>query len=336
MPSTLKLSKKHDSSDRLICLLCPHSCHIEPGERGLCGVRENTGSDITLTTYGVISGCALDPVEKKPLYHYYPGKHIMSVGSYGCNLKCDFCQNYHISQHFEKEGNYHFSPEELVSRSLKASGNIGIAFTYNEPVIWYEYVVDCARLASSEGLKSVMVTNGYVNHEPLAHLIEVIDAFNVDLKAFGNEFYRKYTGAALKPVMDTIRDIASSGRHLEITTLILPGLNDSVDSMRQEAEWIAANAGSRVPLHLSRYFPMYKRNDPPTPEETILRLKETASEYLDFVYTGNMSGTESGSDTICPGCHSTVIKRHGYHTSLTGLSGKGRCLKCNEVIIKWI
>lgn len=332
----MKLSKKHESNDSLICLLCPQSCHIWPGERGLCGVRENTGSDITLTTYGVITGYALDPVEKKPLYHYYPGKHILSVGSYGCNLRCDFCQNYHISQHIGKEGNYHLSPEELVSRAQAATDNIGIAFTYNEPVIWYEYVVDCASLASSENLKSVMVTNGYVNREPLAHLIGVIDAFNVDLKAFGNEFYRKFTGAALKPVMETIRDIASSGRHLEITTLILPGMNDSVDSMRQEAEWIATTAGRRVPLHLSRYFPTYKRDDPPTPAETILRLKETASEYLDFVYAGNMSGTDSSSDTICPGCHSTVIKRHGYHTSLPGLSAEGRCLKCNEKIVKWI
>jgi len=330
------LSKKHDSSDNLICLLCPHSCHIGPGERGVCGVRENTGSDITLTTYGVITGCALDPVEKKPLYHYYPGKHIMSVGSYGCNLKCDFCQNFHISQNVGKEGNYYLSPEELIRRSLRASDNIGLAFTYNEPVIWYEYVVDCARLASSENLKSVMVTNGYINSEPLAQLTEVIDAFNVDLKAFGNEFYRMYTGASLKPVMDTIRDIASSGRHLEITTLILPGLNDSVDSMRQEAEWIANTAGSRVPLHLSRYFPMYKRDDPSTPEETILRLKETASEYLDYVYTGNMSGNDSSSDTVCPGCRSTVITRHGYYTSLAGLSRQGRCLKCNEMIETWI
>lgn len=330
------LSKKPDSSDSLICLLCPHSCHIRSGERGVCGVRENTGSVITLTTYGVITGCALDPVEKKPLYHFYPGKHIMSVGSYGCNLKCDFCQNYHISQHVGKEGNYHMSPEELINRSLRASDNIGIAFTYNEPVIWYEYVVDCARLALSEGLKSVMVTNGYINSEPLTQLLEVIDAFNVDLKAFGNEFYRKYTGASLKPVMNTIRDIASSGRHLEITTLILPGLNDSVDAMRQEAEWIANTAGSRVPLHLSRYFPMYKRDDPSTPEETILRLKETASEYLDYVFTGNMSGNDSSSDTVCPGCRSTVIKRHGYYTSLAGLSPQGRCIKCNEMIVKWI
>jgi pyruvate formate lyase activating enzyme len=332
----MKLSEKHESSDRLRCLLCPHYCLMPLGERGVCGVRVNTGNDISLTTYGVISGYALDPVEKKPLYHFYPGRYIVSIGSYGCNLKCDFCQNYHISQHVEKGGAYSLSPEELVGRARKTSDNIGIAYTYNEPVIWYEYVFDCARLAASEGLKNVMVTNGYINSEPLAHLTEVIDAFNVDLKAFGNEFYRRYTGATLKPVMDTIRDVSASGRHLEITTLILPGLNDSVDDMKREAEWIATTAGSRTPLHLSRYFPMYRRDDPPTPAESILMLRETASEYLDYVYTGNMSGNDPGSDTLCPSCHTNVIKRHGYHTSLTGLSGEGRCLKCNEMIIKWI
>jgi pyruvate formate lyase activating enzyme len=332
----MKLSEKREGSDRLTCLLCPHLCHIRQGERGVCGVRENTGDEISLTTYGVISGYALDPIEKKPLYHFYPGKYILSVGSYGCNLKCDFCQNYHISQHIDEDGSYRLSPEELVRLAVEASDNIGIAYTYNEPVIWYEYVIDCARLASSEGLKNVMVTNGYVNSEPLACLIEVTDAFNVDLKAFSNDFYRRYTGAALQPVMNTIRDIAASGRHLEITTLILPGLNDSVNAMKREAEWIATVAGRRVPLHLSRYFPIYKRNDPPTPAETILRLKETASEYLDFVYTGNMSGNDASSDTLCPVCHATVIRRYGYHTSLTGLSDEGRCLNCNEMILKWI
>jgi len=332
----MKLYEKYDNNDSLRCLLCPHFCLIRPGERGVCGVRENTGEKISLTTYGVISGYALDPIEKKPLYHFYPGKYIISVGSYGCNLKCDFCQNYNISQHIEKDGNYRLSPEELVGRARKTSDNIGIAYTYNEPVIWYEYVIDCAKLAASVGLKNVMVTNGYINRKPLADLIDVTDAFNIDLKAFDSEFYRRYTGSALKPVMEAISDVAHSGKHLEITTLVLPGLNDSVDAMKREAEWIAATAGRRVPLHLSRYFPMYKRDDPPTPEETILLLKETASEYLDFVYTGNMTGTDSGSDTLCPSCHATVIKRHGYHTSLPGLSGEGRCLKCNEMIVKWI
>ncbi len=332
----MDLWKKHGTDGRLRCLLCPHECIIPEGRSGICRVRENNGDRINLTTYGVISGYGLDPVEKKPLYHFFPGKVILSVGSYGCNLKCDFCQNYHISQNIDKEGNYRLSPEELVSRALRAPGNIGIAYTYNEPVIWYEYVMDCAGLAASAGLKNVLVTNGYINREPLAHLIEVTDAFNIDLKAFDNDFYHRLTGSTLNPVLDAIRDVASSGRHLEITTLILPSLNDSDDSMKREAEWIASNAGRHVPLHLSRYFPMYRRNTPSTPSDTILRLKDIASQYLDYVYTGNMSGLEPGSDTECPACHNILIKRYGYRTYLTGITSAGRCNKCNELIIKWI
>jgi pyruvate formate lyase activating enzyme len=234
------------------------------------------------------------------------------------------------------EGSYRLSPEEIFSRASQTPGNIGIAYTYNEPVIWYEYVMDCAALAASAGLKNVLVTNGYINREPLARLIDVTDAFNIDLKAFDNDFYRRLTGATLKPVLDAIRDVASSGRHLEITTLILPGQNDSEESMKREAEWIASNAGRRVPLHLSRYFPMYRRSTPSTSPETILRLRNIASQYLDFVYTGNLSGHDTGSDTECPSCHNTLIKRYGYTTYLAGITPEGRCMKCNELILKWI
>jgi pyruvate formate lyase activating enzyme len=332
----MNLWEKHGKDGSLRCLLCPHACIIPEGETGVCGVRENDGKAINLTTYGIISGYGLDPVEKKPLYHFYPGKMILSVGSYGCNLKCDFCQNYHISQNVEKDSSYRLSPEELVSRASRSPGNIGIAYTYNEPVIWYEYVMDCAGLAASAGLKNVLVTNGYINREPLSRLIEVTDAFNIDLKAYDNDFYRRLTGATLNPVLNAIRDVVSSGRHLEITTLILPGLNDSEDSMKREAEWIASSAGKQVPLHLSRYFPMYRRNTPSTPPETILRLRDIASRYLDFVYTGNMSGPEPGSDTECPSCHNILIKRYGYKTSLAGITSGGRCKRCNELILKCI
>ncbi len=332
----MKLWEKHENDEKLKCLLCPHLCLIAPGRRGVCGVRENQGGEVVPVTYGVISGYALDPIEKKPLYHFYPGSSILSVGSYGCNLKCDFCQNFHISQEVHPDGTRHLTPEELVKLALKAAGNSGLAYTYNEPVIWFEYVIDCARLASSEGLQNVMVTNGYVNDDPLAELIKVIDAFNIDLKAFSNEFYRRYTGATLGPVLEAIKMVASSGRHLEITTLIIPGLNDSADEMRREAEWIALNAGRQVPLHLSRYFPMYRRSNPPTPAETILRLKEIASEYLDFVYTGNLTGTDPGSDTLCPSCHSVVVSRAGYKTTMKGLSDDGRCASCSEEIMRWV
>ena len=329
----MKLYESYKDEGSLRCLLCPHQCIIPPGGRGLCSIRINDGKAVTLSTYGVISGYAVDPIEKKPLYHYFPGRDILSVGSYGCNLKCDFCQNYQISQYVEREGSYRLSPGELVARALKVSGNIGIAYTYNEPLIWYEYVHDCAVLAREQGLKNVLVTNGYINSGPLDELLEVTDAFNIDLKAFDDTFYRRYTGSTLKPVLSAIEKVARAGKHLEITTLILPGLNDSDASMRREAEWIASSVGRKVPLHISRYFPMYMRADPATPTETIKRLHEIASEYLDFVYTGNMSGEQCGCDTHCPVCHLTVIKRAGYKTTLPALDAEGRCSGCGEKII---
>ncbi|NLE34875.1 MAG: AmmeMemoRadiSam system radical SAM enzyme [Bacteroidales bacterium] len=329
----MTLWEKHNDDGTIRCLLCPHRCLIRPDERGICGVRENRNGGIALITAGVISGYALDPIEKKPLYHFFPGSMILSVGSYGCNLRCDFCQNYHISQNIPKEQTVRLKPAQLVRQAVNAKGNIGIAYTYNEPVIWYEYVAECARLAAGEGLKNVMVTNGYINREPLVAMTDFIDAFNIDLKSFNNEFYRKYTGATLKPVLEAIRIVASSGRHLEITTLILPGLNDSPAAMRQEAEWIAENAGRGVPLHLSRYFPMYRRNDPATPPETIMMLKEIAGEYLDYVYTGNMQGIDGGGDTHCPSCHTVVIRRSGYSVRITSLNDDGRCQACGHQIL---
>jgi len=329
----MRLWEKHDGDGILRCLLCPHMCLIPTGRRGICGVRENYDGEIKLNTAGVISGYALDPIEKKPLYHYFPGTKILSVGSYGCNLKCDFCQNYHISQNVSSGDERRLQPEELVRQAASISGNLGIAYTYNEPVIWYEYVSECATLAAGKGLKNVIVSNGYIRIEPLKELTKLVDAFNIDLKSFSDDFYRRYTGATLEPVLEAIKVVAASGRHLEITTLILPGLNDSTDEIRREAEWIAANAGRGVPFHLSRYFPMYRRTDPATPPETIIRLSEIAKEYLDYVYTGNMPGTDGGSNTQCPSCGEVVIRRSGYSTRITGLTDEGRCEKCGEKIL---
>jgi len=327
------LWEKHGNEGTVRCLLCPHLCLIRPDKRGICGARENRKGEVQLVTAGVISGYASDPIEKKPLYHFHPGSSILSVGSYGCNLRCDYCQNYHISQNNGPGNSRLLEPGELVGRAASLPGNIGIAYTYNEPVIWYEYVASCARLASREGLVNVMVSNGYIMPEPLREMTQFIDAFNIDLKSFSNDYYRKYTGATLDPVLEAISIIAASGRHLEITTLIIPGLNDSEAEMKREAQWIAENAGSGVPLHLSRYFPMYKRSDPATPPETIIKLREIAEEYLDFVYTGNMAGTGSGSDTLCPACRTVVIRRSGYSTRITGLSDEGECKRCGRKII---
>lgn len=317
--------------DKLECLLCPHYCKLAEGKTGICGVRKNTGKVIELITFGVISGFALDPIEKKPLYHFFPGKNILSVGSYGCNMRCDFCQNYGISQTIPRSIKQTMSPEQIVNEAIKARDNIGLAFTYNEPVIWFEYVRDTAKLAKKSGLQTALVSNGYVNSGPLNEITGFIDAFNIDLKAFNNDFYKKLTGAELEPVKQALKQISRSGKHLEITTLIIPGMNDSVEEMKLQSEWIAGELGKNVPLHLSRYFPMYKRENPPPSEETLFHLYEIASERLDYVYLGN-THSDSCLDTKCPSCKAVVTIRQGYSTSLMNLDTEGRCTVCGTLI----
>jgi pyruvate formate lyase activating enzyme len=318
---------------RIECLLCPHFCKIAEGKTGICGVRKNKGGTAELLTHGVISGYALDPIEKKPLYHFFPGTNILSIGSYGCNLRCDFCQNYNISQRTSVDFSNKIDTDRIISDAQVAMNNIGIAFTYNEPVIWFEFVREVATNAKARGLRTVMVTNGYVNREPLDEIIEFTDAFNIDLKSFNDEFYRRLTGSSLEPVKKAIRQVSASGRHLEITTLIIPGRNDDPEEMKNEAEWIAGELGKSTPLHLSRYFPMYMREDPPTPPETIKILSETASKYLDYVYTGNIT-MEEGQNTKCPTCGTVVTKRSGYTVKHRNLDKKGNCKVCGTNIYR--
>jgi pyruvate formate lyase activating enzyme len=317
------------------CLLCPHNCRIAEGHAGICGVRKNTGGKIELQTYGVLSACSLDPVEKKPLYHYFPGYNILSAGSYGCNMSCDFCQNYHISQTGYNADKFtaRTSPEELVLKAQKAEKNIGLAFTYNEPVIWFEYMRDAASLAKSKGMHTIMVSNGFVNREPLSEILDFIDAFNIDLKAFNDGFYKKMTGASIEPVKNALKMIAGSGRHLEVTTLIITGLNDSEEEMKNETEWIASELGKSTPLHLSMYFPMYKRINPATPDETLLKLYKVAIKKLDHVYIGNTK-SEYGQNTSCPVCGTGVTVRSGYDTRIYNLDIEGKCTGCGNLIYK--
>ena len=323
-----KISEKH-----IECLLCPHKCILAEGKVGKCGARSNSGGTIISDTYGVISALALDPVEKKPLYHFYPGKNILSVGSYGCNLKCDFCQNHNISQSTFKKDNSNqiLTPKKLIEKAKEISNNIGIAFTYNEPVIWFEYMKECAELAKSEGLKTVMISAGYVSEGPLEEIIGFIDAFNIDLKSFSNETYSKITGAGIEPVKKSLKMISAAGKHLEITSLIIPEVNDSEDEMRQETEWIVNELGKNIPLHLSRYFPMFKRDNPPTLIDVMMRLFEIASNQLDFVYIGNLLA-EKGRNTICPHCKKDVVVRFGYNVKYSNVDDKGCCSECGEPI----
>jgi pyruvate formate lyase activating enzyme len=316
------------------CILCPHFCKIPEGKTGICRVRRNRGGEIVLETYGVISGYALDPVEKKPLYHFFPGYNILSVGSYGCNMRCDFCQNYHISQNIPKDMSSETDPEMLVKSAIKAERNIGLAFTYNEPVIWFEYMRDAALAAKEKGLYTAMVSNGFVNTAPLTEITEFIDGFNIDLKAFNSRFYRELTGAEIEPVKNGLKQIARSGKHLEITTLIITEQNDDEREMAEESRWIAGELGKNVPFHLSRYFPRYRRSDLSTSQDSIDRLAEIASQHLNYVYVGNTL-SESRQNTRCPECGITVTMRSGYKTSLSNLDESGRCTGCGNLIYKY-
>ncbi len=327
----ISLFKKYE--DKIECLICPHLCKIAEGKTGICGVRRNKGESIELLTYGVLSGYSLDPVEKKPLYHFYPGTNILSLGSYGCNMHCDFCQNYTISQRVSSGYVSKTDPEKIISDAHAALHNIGIAFTYNEPVIWFEFIRDVALKARKKKLRTVMVSNGYVNRDPLEEIISFTDAFNIDLKAFNNDFYRRLTGADLEPVKSSLKQIARSGKHLEITTLIIPGQNDDEKEMAVQIEWIAGELGKDIPFHLSRYFPMYKREDPSTPPETLKRLADIASKSLSYVYVGNME-TDAGQNTLCPKCGKTVTRRSHYHTKLQNLDRKGNCMVCGTNIYR--
>lgn len=322
-------------ADNVRCLLCPHLCLIKPGKRGICRVRKNVNGTLVTETYGKLSAVHIDPVEKKPLYHFYPGRTILSVGSIGCNMHCNFCQNWDISQsspdhfHHLKE---HF-PEELAEVAAESTDNIGIAYTYNEPVVYFEMMMDTARLVHKRGKKNVAVTNAFIEPDPLEELIPLMDAFNVDLKAFDKEFYRKYAGARLEPVKKNLATMARSGTHLEITNLIIPGLNDQPEKFREMVKWIATELGEEVVLHLSRYFPQYKMHIPPTPEETMLTCYEMASGKLKYVYLGNMSGSPRTRNTWCPECGNLLIERTGYHVRIKGLDDRGYCGKCGTKVI---
>lgn len=272
-----------------ICPICPRKCNLNEGQIGFCRARACINGVVTPINYGKISSIALDPIEKKPLFHFYQGSKILSVGSFGCNLRCPFCQNYQISMAgFQDITCQNISPRQLTDLALKLAqepvGNLGVAFTYNEPFIGYEFVRDCCLLLKQVGLKTVLVTNGQINQKPLQNLLPLIDAMNIDLKGFTQKYY-DYVSGDLNCVKQTIAT-AYDKCHVEITTLIVPTKNDNVEEMEQEAQWIAS-LSPEIVLHLSRYFPRYKSQIDVTPLETLLLLQQTAKKYLNHVYIGN-------------------------------------------------
>ena len=331
MKEALYFQSAEDTSVR--CLLCPHKCSIANGKKGACNVRSNIEGRLVADTYRIISALHLDPIEKKPLYHFYPGSNILSVGSLGCNLGCTFCQNCEISQVDITGciGLQDFTPEEIVSVAKDEDGNIGIAFTYNEPIIFYEYMLETARLAKANGLKTIMVSNGYINKDPLVELLPFIDAFNIDLKAFRDDFYRKQTGAKLGPVLNSLKTISEAGKHLEITNLIIPTLNDNRYVFKEMINWIRDELGQFTVLHLSRYFPHHKLHIESTPVDTLFEFYTLAKNQLPYVYLGNVA-SHNGCQTHCVICDEILINRKGYQLSREGITDDGCCIKCGNLI----
>lgn len=309
------------------CLLCPQRCLLANNQIGRCLARINKDGVLYTKIYGEVTSYNMDPIEKKPLYHFYPGSMIFSIGSYGCNFKCTFCQNWHISQ--QQVATEKFTPEDIVEIALN-NKSIGIAYTYNEPSIWYEFVYNTAKIASGKGLKNVLVTNGFLNEEPLKELLPYIDAMNVDLKSTNESFYREICDGQLAPVMRTIQISYRAGVHVEITYLIIPTLNDRVEEINEITNWIAS-VSSDIPLHFSRYFPQYKMNIEPTPIETLITAYEIAKSKLKYVYIGNVDPKFGGTNTICPKCKATLISRSIYDVKVEGIKDN-HCSHCNEPI----
>lgn len=308
------------------CHLCPHNCTIADGKTGVCGVRVNRKGVLYTEIYGEVSSIAMDPIEKKPLYHFYPGSYILSIGTVGCSFHCDFCQNYTISQNPQHPTDY-IAPEELV-RLARQRGSIGVAYTYSEPFIWFEYVIDCCKLIRESGLKNVFVTNGYINPDPLKELLKLSDAFNIDLKSMNEDFYRRVIGGKLAAVMATIEEVSKHPRiMLEVTTLVIPGHNDSDGEMEKLSDFLAS-LRKDIPYHLSAYYPMYKFTAPPTPLQTLQRLQKIARQRLQYVYLGNVGGA---SNTYCPSCNALLIERYGYSIRRVNYHD-GTCKSCGSVV----
>ncbi len=319
--------------EKVKCTLCPHNCLLKDGQTGSCHVRKNSGGKLYAENFEKISALHFDPIEKKPLYHYYPGEVIFSVGSVGCNLHCKFCQNAGISQTSVDDFLHlrNIPVNDIVNTALTRVESIGIAYTYNEPTVWFEYMAEIAIKAKIEGLKNVVVTNGFINEDPLVELIDYVDAFSVDLKAFTDDFYKKNTFSRLGPVKNTLKTIRKSGKHLEITNLVIPTLNDDKRKFSEMIQWIAGELGENSILHISKYYPSYKMTIETTPIETMMTLFDLAREKLNYVYIGNIS-TNKGRDTICSQCGQKVITRDGYWISVNGLDKDGRCTRCNNAV----
>jgi len=321
------------AEDTVRCTICPRMCIIKPGGKGFCGTKENVDGKLVSLTYGQLSAFAVDPIEKKPLAHFHPGSLSLSVSSVGCSFTCPWCQNYHLSMsNLEQSHTRFMRPEEVVEAAM-VQECASVSYTYNEPLINLNFVEDTSRFAHESEIKNVLVTNGYISIPALERVVDVIDAANVDWKAFNQEFYRKYCSGELQSVLDATEHMKKNDVHVEVTFLIIPETNDSPDETREMARYIVEHLGPETPLHLSRFFPMYKfQHVPPPPVETLVRAREIAvEEGVRYVFVGNVRGG-GYEDTVCHVCGKTVISRSGYTITGWYLDEYKRCIHCGAEI----
>lgn len=317
------------SDGRLECNLCPRHCRLREGQRGFCFGRKRQGDALINTAYATSLGFQIDPIEKKPLNHFYPGAKALSFGTAGCNLGCTFCQNWHLSRAREVEDSSMAIRPQNVALAAYRHGCQAVAFTYNDPIIWADYAIDVASVCRELGVKTVAVSNGYMEAEPRRQFYGYMDAANIDLKAFSDNFYRRFCLAAIKPVLDTLIYIKhDTNTWLELTTLIIPGLNDAIAEMEQQCRWIVKELGDDVPLHLTAFHPSFRMMDgEPTPLATLLELRKVALDQgLKYVYTGNVHAPETQS-TYCPRCGELLIERCWHDIEVRNMEG-GKCSKC--------
>lgn len=318
---------------RVECDLCPRECRLCEGQRGFCFVRANEGGQLVLTTYGRSSGFCIDPIEKKPLNHFYPGSSVLSFGTAGCNLGCKFCQNWDISKARDMDRLMEKASPVDIAEAAREYGCESVAFTYNDPIIFAEYAIDTAVACRERGIRTVAVTSGYINEPARGEFFSVMDAANVDLKGFTEDFYLSLTGAHLDTVLETLAYLATTDVWLEITTLLIPGHNDSDEEIKAECRWLVENVGPEVPLHFSAFHPAHRMLDvPPTPPASLTRAREIAlGQGLKFVYTGNVHD-RAGGTTSCPSCGSKLIERDWYDIRAYRLTSDGRCPDCGARI----
>jgi len=329
-----KLSPCFTSLDggEIQCELCPHRCRVAKGRRGLCRVRENRDGKYYSLVYGNPCAVHLDPIEKKPLFHVLPSTTSFSLATMGCNFQCKFCQNWEISQASPEDVYSYDAPPEVMVKKAKEVGARSVAYTYVEPTIFYEYMLDISHLAKKEGLLNVVHSNGFINPEPLKNLCKVLDAANIDLKGFTEDYYREMCGGGLHPVLETLKTLKKEKVHLEITTLVIPTKNDDLSVLKEMCLWIKRELGADTPIHFSRFYPLYKlRSLPPTPVSTLDRARETAlSVGLEYVYIGNVPG-HAAENTFCPKCKKRIIQRTGFMVGEVDVKD-GKCRYCGKPI----